>query len=340
MNVFRSNGLLFDPETSIFDTGKQREPGCAVLHVSDPSCFHVSVLVITDDGFRQSTVGKVRVGIVNISHVDFEKELKSGKCFKDVPYAFDWKGLPSDWTKYVFPGAMSGLNRDRVPLHLYYKQNKLFYDARERGGDNDATKLVSPRQIPPGNYRPFICIKDPSIRLQLDFCNSGKRRRNEDDPTVCSKLARTLWLSRTFADATIVCKSQSIPVHRCVLAASSAFFERVFQAPMLEAAESRIVIDDVAAESVDAFLQYLYVGSLRKDVNLLDVLALAHRYGVEKLAKECCIDIVESICQDNVVKVMADLRRFHDDATIGPYFDLAVDRISGNRDLARRLALG
>merc|ERR1719316_783482 len=154
--------MLFDPHKQTLDTGGREGAGCAVLHIDDPSHFHVSIELIIEEGLRKPP--KFDLGIVDIDHKYFEEDLKRGSRFNRASYAFGFRDKMRVPNIGIPP--MTGIERvesknqdQRLPLHVYYQDGKLFYDVAdcyEGDGQSGIGKVPYPKKIPHGNYRPFI----------------------------------------------------------------------------------------------------------------------------------------------------------------------------------------
>jgi BTB/POZ domain-containing protein 9 len=104
---------------------------------------------------------------------------------------------------------------------------------------------------------------------------------------LCHRIS-TLLLQPDFADVTLIVNGERFPAHKSVLAACSEYFRALLFCGMRESHEAEVVIGDVV--SVDAFrslLSYIYTARINlSDLSeelVLEVLGLAHKYGIEEL---------------------------------------------------------
>jgi len=102
--------------------------------------------------------------------------------------------------------------------------------------------------------------------------------------------------------------------HRVIVCARCGWFRRALTSGMKESIEKRIVLHDCTVEVFTIFLQFLYSGLYKLDLNeetpqqLADLLLLADRYEVDDL-KSCCEDaLVSKVDNDScfALLVLAD----------------------------------
>ena len=152
--------------------------------------------------------------------------------------------------------------------------------------------------------------------------------------------AQCLWNNRSFTDATIVCGKQRIPVHRCILGCASPFFENAFQSAMREAKDTSITIHDFNAETVEAFIEYLYTSGLPQGFDSTKLLLLAHRYECDELLELCASDLLDSISEETCVEYSEMLRPFENDRLLGSYWTKFAERIGSDVELGKALLRG
>merc|ERR1712216_732554 len=90
--------------------------------------------------------------------------------------------------------------------------------------------------------------------------------------TTCRRMLSfaALWTTPCkFTDVVVRTDSgASFRCHRAVLAARSAVMERMLDSAFKEAADSIIVLREVDDFSVEALLEFMYTGNLKKDADL------------------------------------------------------------------------
>ncbi|KAL3143280.1 hypothetical protein ABBQ38_002123 [Trebouxia sp. C0009 RCD-2024] len=126
----------------------------------------------------------------------------------------------------------------------------------------------------------------------------------------CSMQA--MYRQRLFTDATIVVEGHTLQAHRAVLAAASPVFERMFSSHMQEGKSQTIEMTDVAAETVELLLQFIY-GCLQPGLTLPEVVALfqaSDKYALASLHHQCTRLLTAHISFGNIFQ-LADLAQLH-----------------------------
>eukprot|EP00427_Karlodinium_veneficum_P039335 CAMPEP_0169286582 /NCGR_PEP_ID=MMETSP1016-20121227/59378_1 /TAXON_ID=342587 /ORGANISM="Karlodinium micrum, Strain CCMP2283" /LENGTH=232 /DNA_ID=CAMNT_0009376305 /DNA_START=722 /DNA_END=1418 /DNA_ORIENTATION=+ len=141
-------------------------------------------------------------------------------------------------------------------------------------------------------------ITDSQAKWVLNQSEIIWTRRAELEPP-CKKLYfKMVWGDpdqAEFADSKIIAADDRVfAVHRAVLAAASPVFRKAFSAPMREAREATININDVPAEAVESLLRFIYNGELDVD-RAATVLPLADRYEITELVEVCISQMVRSV---------------------------------------------
>jgi hypothetical protein len=89
------------------------------------------------------------------------------------------------------------------------------------------------------------------------------------------------------SDFTLQCEGQSFPCHKSILAAHSDVFAAMFVSSMSEMESNELLLEDMNAKSVDAFLKFLYHGDINSPIvnsNVAyDLLRAAHKYQIQTL---------------------------------------------------------
>jgi hypothetical protein len=193
--------------------------------------------------------------------------------------------------------------------------------------------LKAPFLLEPEDYLPCITIgkEGVKVRISVDAPERKRKMSSLEDGAAALKIAKTLWSERAFADAVVICPPRSIEVHRCVLAAASPFFARAFQGCMRESSEAKVVIEDAEADAVEALVRYLYTGAVDDAVDPASLLALAHRFEIGGLLRQCAAAIVWDLTEENVARSVAALRPFKDDVFVQEYWKALVDRLGKDR---------
>ncbi|CAL8138070.1 unnamed protein product [Orchesella dallaii] len=121
------------------------------------------------------------------------------------------------------------------------------------------------------------------------------------------------FMSDQFSDVVLECEGQTFPAHRFLLACRSPVFHRMFSVDMKEAAEGRIVIEDMEPQAVIEMLRFMYCGNvsmLRKDL-WIQLLTASDKYDMPTLKILCENEIVKLLNPTNAIElyVTADLHQ-------------------------------
>lgn len=118
-----------------------------------------------------------------------------------------------------------------------------------------------------------------------------------------SKGFESMWTSGKFSDFTVLVGSKKFNVHKNVLALSSSKFEKMFLDESLENETDQMNIEDLNEKSVEDFLRFCYTGSIRNDMNAVEVFSLASKLDVLELKTFTEDLLVTQINEINAFKV-------------------------------------
>ncbi|CAI4222586.1 unnamed protein product [Auanema sp. JU1783] len=112
-----------------------------------------------------------------------------------------------------------------------------------------------------------------------------------DHSLFLSESFESLFNKPEFSDVTLIIDEERFEVHKIVLAARSEYFRALFYGGMKESEYQSITINEKNKAAFRLLMKYIYCGRLtlegHKEDMVLDVLALAHKYGFPKL--QCSI---------------------------------------------------
>jgi len=146
---------------------------------------------------------------------------------------------------------------------------------------------------------------------------------------------KVTW-NQKHTDFTIRDKSgNKFEVHKHILAENSPVFEAMLDQEMMETKMNKVEIKQFDGETINSFLGYIYahcvkdedtIGLLRAAVGVnkyiykrpsfpcnkltADLLGMAHYYAVEDLIADCSEHLKENICDENVIEVWTEARKF------------------------------
>ena len=115
----------------------------------------------------------------------------------------------------------------------------------------------------------------------------------------------TLYRDKTFSDVTFIVDEKKLKAHRCILAVASPILSSMFQKCEEGISTNVLKISDLSYEIVKEMLRFIYL----KNVELLpdvahELIAAAHRYGIQDLKMLCEESLCEKIDLENAVKFL------------------------------------
>ena len=147
----------------------------------------------------------------------------------------------------------------------------------------------------------------------LDLSNESKGPEMTDDRLSVDLL--DLFESSEFADVTIKCGDKEFKCVKAILAARSKVFLSMFKHDTKEAKLNCVDVEDVSPDVMGFILRYIYSGripdqsdALLKNVEPIELLAGADKYGLMDLKAACETEILENLTMDGIcyILVMAD----------------------------------
>ena len=118
--------------------------------------------------------------------------------------------------------------------------------------------------------------------------------------TIMSELEKDRKGEQEFCDATISTESRNFVVHKCVVAAASVFFRKLFSSKMKEKYESKATIMSVSSETMELILNYIYTSKLAlNDENVYDLLCAADYLQMQDVKDMCGFYLRDNLTSKN-----------------------------------------
>ena len=121
----------------------------------------------------------------------------------------------------------------------------------------------------------------------------------------CWEMMQTLDKSRrekSLSDVTLDVEGQLFTAHRCVLAASSGFFNGLFTNDMAERSAQVVKLERIPASVMDQLLSYLYTGEIQvSEANAEEVIASANYLLLPRLKSIACKFLERRMSASNCV---------------------------------------
>jgi len=111
-----------------------------------------------------------------------------------------------------------------------------------------------------------------------------------------------------YADYTVAVDGETIPVHRCILAQHSHYFQRLFATTgTVEAANNCLTITDFSSVTVRTMLKFIYTGA----VGSVDVKGIENKEALLRIAEKYQLDGLKEIMEHCLAKEVNAQNFFH-----------------------------
>ncbi|XP_065205361.1 speckle-type POZ protein-like [Planococcus citri] len=168
----------------------------------------------------------------------------------------------------------------------YFKRNYLI--------DNTLTIIFELR---------FSTVRD-AISNTLHQCKTTQLYPNASLCDLSENLGQLLE-HRELADVILAVDGQEYPAHKNILSARCPVFAAMFKHNMKENEKNRIDIEDMNAEIVGEFLNYVYTGKCEHLKNVAEgLLAAADKYGLNRLKMICAEELYKTLSVENAANVL------------------------------------
>nr|XP_006814100.1 PREDICTED: kelch-like protein 11-like [Saccoglossus kowalevskii] len=106
--------------------------------------------------------------------------------------------------------------------------------------------------------------------------------------------------NKVLCDMTIVVDGHDFNAHKCVLAASSPYFESLFRSNMKESQTGKVELQCTSAEGMEAILSYMYTVDVTLTMDIIDVVVSgADHLLLTELKKVCEVYIIDHLTTSN-----------------------------------------
>ncbi|XP_041449726.1 BTB/POZ domain-containing protein 9-like [Drosophila obscura] len=141
---------------------------------------------------------------------------------------------------------------------------------------------------------------------------STQKNNTDDIHGLASDMGR-LCMNELYSDVVFLVEDQRLSAHRLVLAARSEYFRAMLYGDLAESKEREIRLE-VPLEAFKIILEYLYSGKLPLSIldvdEIIDVLNLAHFYGLEYVERAITNHLQKSTAVSNVCVILNAARRY------------------------------
>lgn len=148
---------------------------------------------------------------------------------------------------------------------------------------------------------------------------SSTRPRSSNSREHCSNILNTLNSQRhdtVLCDVTLVVQDTSYPAHRCILAANSPYFQKLFTSDMAEKAQEIIRVEleqlQISRSVMDDLLYYFYTGNLNIYTSTAQDLLVVGDYFLITDLKNAASDFMENmLSEENCLLAQALADRYN-----------------------------
>ena len=135
---------------------------------------------------------------------------------------------------------------------------------------------------------------DKLVEISLDFKfehieEPGTYVPPDKEPTIKESI-QNVCFSSEFSDIKIICEGKEFPCHKLILCLRSSVFKRMFSSDLKISNakdESTLTIEDVSADTMETFLEFLYTDDLKVNEINTKLLLVADKYDFKRLVNIC-----------------------------------------------------
>jgi hypothetical protein len=163
--------------------------------------------------------------------------------------------------------------------------------------------------------------------LQPEHGTDSTSSESQSPRTYAAWISRSVLESEKFSDCRVStgqgekfrAGDQTWPLHRCILSTASPVFDRQFSSGLADTHE--VHIRDADAPDVEAFLKFIYTGSVgdgrRTAPSWGSLLLLADMYEVHRLAEVASAGLHDELNAENIVETLQLLNKWRNNDIIG-----------------------
>ena len=142
-------------------------------------------------------------------------------------------------------------------------------------------------------------LSDDKLRIRCQI--HSKKRPVENVPHLSDDLRKGL-ANLGFCDAVLVSGDRDFNVHRFILASRSPVFVAMFShTEPVDGKPVRVVIEDVAPETLDALITFAYTDQVENEALTFPLLVAADKYDLQGLRARCEQELIQKLNVKNAV---------------------------------------
>ncbi|XP_047370551.1 protein maternal effect lethal 26-like [Vespa velutina] len=130
-------------------------------------------------------------------------------------------------------------------------------------------------------------------------------------PTIMRHIT-SLQSNSELSDLSIYVEDSVFPVHKCILAAHSPIFRNMFTIGMKEQKDKKIYITNIAKETCNSMLSYIYTNKFNDLDNIANnLIFIADMYNIQDLVELCKETLIKSMNVENVFDTLIIADNLH-----------------------------
>jgi len=133
-----------------------------------------------------------------------------------------------------------------------------------------------------------------SFILEADLVVQMKDAVKSQQPDIFVEEMKSIFFDEETSDVLVIAEGREFKCHKNVLSARSEVFKNTLSNDTLERNTNKIVINEVAAKTVEDMLKYLYSGEIPKNLTT-ELLHIADMHQLHPLIEACLKNLIESL---------------------------------------------
>lgn len=175
--------------------------------------------------------------------------------------------------------------------------------------------------------------------LQPEHGTDSTSSESQSPHTYSAKILRSLFETEKFSDCDVTAGAKTWRLHRGTLSAASPVFDRMFSGGLAEAGTHKVRIGDAEEPDVEAFLEFIYTGSVgdgqRSAPSWGSLLRLADMYEVHSLAKVASAGLHDELNTDNIVETLQFLKKWRNNDIIGETYASVRSKAEASPEMSK-----
>lgn len=183
-------------------------------------------------------------------------------------------------------------------------KNSIFYSASWEKGTDQTSYAFSNADLFHKNYDHdnfiiLICTIELKITETKQYVSPNPKAPSEVQTPINQRMLNLLQ-SGLHSDVTFIIDKKEFKLHRNILASGCPYFSTMFGSSFKEATEPVIPMDDIAPDTFQTILEYIYTDQTPEIFEEAEkVLVAADKFGLVSLAQKCENQLTQTISKDN-----------------------------------------